>query len=192
MATYTYSLSSDFGGNLKSRQLHDEIVAEGSISPILSGILTNDDVVDIVFNSSLSAGEQTTLNGLVSAHSPVNYANYTAILKFGVRKTAINSGNYYRQGTLIYEGTNSVGTIKKILAIGKRHSGATGISIKISDKTNGNIIAENTFTETKESILELTPINNLPTDRAILELYTKRIGGSNSKKGYLDSVTVYI
>ena len=66
--TYNYSLSSDFGGNINIGDLKNEIEAEGGITPVLSGITRNDDDIDIIFESALSGGEQTTLNGLVSTH----------------------------------------------------------------------------------------------------------------------------
>ncbi len=69
--TYNKSITTDFGGSLKSWQFHNEIVAETKITPTLSSIDTVGDVVNIIFTSALSAGEQTTLDGLIAAHAPV-------------------------------------------------------------------------------------------------------------------------
>lgn len=68
--TYTKSLSSAFGGNLNTTQLLTEITADGGISPTCITVMSIADVVDIVFDAALSGGEQTTLDGLISAHTP--------------------------------------------------------------------------------------------------------------------------
>lgn len=72
MATYTYSLSADFGNQICVATLTDEILAEGAITTVLTDITvgpsTNADSVDIVFISALGGGEVTALNGVVAAH----------------------------------------------------------------------------------------------------------------------------
>lgn len=72
MATYTYSLSADFGDQICIATLTDEILAEGAIVTALSYITVSPplsaDSVDIVFVSALSGGEVTALNGVVAAH----------------------------------------------------------------------------------------------------------------------------
>lgn len=192
MSTYTYSLVSDFGGSLNSKQLHNEIVADVGITPTLTGINTEDDVVDVIFVSALSAGEQTTLNNLASAHTAVTEVSYSSKIKFNLNSREISNTSYTRLDTLIYEGTNNTSEIKKMLAIGYMDSGVTNFSIKINDKTNGTVLAENTFTDATESILELTPISNLPAERSILELQVKKTGGAGNKKVHVDSVILYL
>lgn len=191
-STYTYSLSSDFGGNLRISHLHLDVIAEAGITPTLTRIDMEGDNVDIVFDSALSAGEQTTLNNVVSAYTYVTPVNYDNTIKFNIKNRETSNTSYTREDTLIYEGSNNTGDIKKILAVGYMDSGVTNFSIKINDKTNNNIIAENSFTDTTESILELTPISNVPTERSILELQIKKTGGAGSKKCYVDSVTLYL
>ena len=72
MAMYTYSLSADFGNDICLATLTVEIEAEGGITTGLShmsvGLSAQDDNVDIIFDSALSGGEQTALNGVVAAH----------------------------------------------------------------------------------------------------------------------------
>lgn len=69
-STYNYSYSVDFGGNLNTAQFHSEVEADGGITPSLIEIKIDGDDVDVVFNSALSGGEETTLTNLVAAHSP--------------------------------------------------------------------------------------------------------------------------
>lgn len=69
--TEVYSLSGDFSGNLNSNQLQEEIIAEGSITTTLLHIELIGDVVNIIFDSTASSAEKTTLNNLVSNHVPI-------------------------------------------------------------------------------------------------------------------------
>lgn len=71
--TYTKSLSTDFGGNLKPEQLHTEIEDNTTITTSLTGIELVQDDVNITFVSTLSAPEQTELDTVIAAHTPVIY-----------------------------------------------------------------------------------------------------------------------
>ncbi len=68
--TETYSKSGDFGGALAAGQFHTEIENEAGITTTLLRVDVTADVVDIVFQSTLSGGEKTTLDTLVSNHVP--------------------------------------------------------------------------------------------------------------------------
>ena len=74
MATYNFTISGDFGGEINSLQFHKEVVNEETITPNLIGInvISEDDNVDINFDSTLSSGEQTTLTELISSHSVIS------------------------------------------------------------------------------------------------------------------------
>lgn len=67
---YTYSLSGDFTNGLNSTQLHSEIV-DSSIVPVLNYVNTIANDVDIEFVSALSGSDQTTLSGLITAHTQI-------------------------------------------------------------------------------------------------------------------------
>lgn len=70
MATYTYYKSTDFPAQkVAPGKLHKEILAS-SIVTELDGITTEGavDEVYIVFNGTLTSGEETTLDGIVAAH----------------------------------------------------------------------------------------------------------------------------
>jgi hypothetical protein len=66
---YTYSKSVDFGGSFAAGQFATE-VASSAISANFERVDTDGDDVDVVFSASLTAGEVTTLDGLVSSHTP--------------------------------------------------------------------------------------------------------------------------
>jgi hypothetical protein len=87
MATYTYSLSADFGNQICLRTLTHEIDVESLIVTALSHITVSPtasfDDVDIVFTASLSASEITALSAVVSAHDgsvcpePASFTGFT-------------------------------------------------------------------------------------------------------------------
>lgn len=99
MSTYTYSLSSDFGGNINTTQFHSEINNDPGIFPNLEGINTLNDDVDIIFDSSLSAGEQTTLTGLVSSHTAVATSKIGTSRIFKEEKSNATNGGTFTSGS---------------------------------------------------------------------------------------------
>jgi hypothetical protein len=84
-STYTYSLSTDFPNGLDTSQLSQEIIANSNITPVLLNVQVEDDVVNIIFQSSLSSGEITELNTIVANHVPApidNIEEYTGRIQF--------------------------------------------------------------------------------------------------------------
>lgn len=65
---YTKSYAADFGSNLRNNLLVDEIEADPGVAPTCLRVDRYGDVVDIVFDSEPSAGEKTTIDGLIAAH----------------------------------------------------------------------------------------------------------------------------
>jgi hypothetical protein len=68
MSAETYSLAADFGGAINEQVLKQQIEADAGIAPTTLDVGRTDDVVTISFSAALSAGEKTTLDGLVAAH----------------------------------------------------------------------------------------------------------------------------
>ncbi len=64
--TEVYSKSVDFPNGLRSGQLAIEIQEDSSITTTLLRIDTNGDVVDIIFQSAISAPEKTALDTLIA------------------------------------------------------------------------------------------------------------------------------
>jgi len=69
MSIETYSITTDFGGVRPGHQLQQEIIDDGGIVPNCTSVDTKGDDVNIYFDAALSVGEQTTLDGIVAAHS---------------------------------------------------------------------------------------------------------------------------
>lgn len=192
MSYYTYSLVNDFGGNLNSSQLHQEIADSISISQNILRVDTIGDVVKIVFEDALSAGEQTILSSLVSTHVAIVEDEYSKLIKLVPRDKKINNTSYSREDTFVYDGTNNIEEIKKITLVSNMDVGVSNYSVKIFDTTNVLPIIEETFTNTVESIIDITNITNLPTEKAIFELLVKKEGGNVTKYAHIDSITIYI
>jgi hypothetical protein len=101
------------------------------------------------------------------------------------------STTYTRIGTFVYTGTTNMKTISSISAVAYMDTAVTSYSIKIINRTNNITIVENTFNNTSESIINFTPIANIPTGQVIIEILIKKTGGTGSLKAYCDSITFY-
>jgi len=190
--TYIKSKTSHFGGMINLANLHSEIVEEPGIAQSLIGVSMMDDDVEIIFNTQLSAGEQTTLNTVISSH------DYTAIPRkrnfFTIlpRKEFTKTSIYETMTAFKYDGTNAMGAINYIEIIGRKDSSITSYSVRITSHTSGLVIAEKTGITTSEcSVIDLGPISNIPAKPEIFELQMKRTGGKGKGKVYVDSVIVY-
>ena len=74
LSQYTYTIATDFPNNLvNSDRLTLEIIAT-AIVPVLDHIDTENGFCDIFFQSALSVGEQTTLDGVVAVHSGAQFS----------------------------------------------------------------------------------------------------------------------
>lgn len=188
---YTKSITTDFGGNFNSTNLKNDIVSQG-LTPNLLRIDRLGDSIDIVFDGALSAGEVTLLgSNIIANHSSVAIQKYTAVINNIPKIVQSKNSNYTRICTFRYEGSNYIDDIKKIVAISYMDDDATDYSILIEDKTNDLIIAETTFTNTSEESVVLTPINNVPTSTAKIEVYIK-INGDKKHYVYVESVIFYL
>lgn len=192
-STYNYSLTSDFNRDLKTSQLHKEIENDTGITPNLIGIRLGNDNVGIEFDSALSAGEQTTLNGLVSAHTSDNSAPRTNFYDCYPKRDNITSTTYEKMGSFKYGGSDQIGIINYIDVISHKDSSLTSYDIRIYDQTNNLVITERTgLTNTEEVVNDLGTISNIPTAEAVLEIQAKRTGGSGKNKNvYIDQAIIY-
>jgi len=189
----TKSLSSDFSGNLKSEQFHQEIL-DSSITTSLNGINVTGNVVEIEFDGTLDAGETTTLNTLISNHVPDNSPSKKNFFTFDPRTSDTTATSYKTiRSSFKYAGSDEIGVINYIEIIGYKDSSPTSYAVRVYDVTNNNILAEKTgLTNTEEEIIDLGSISNIPTQSAILEIQAKRVGGNgNNKRVYIEHVVIY-
>jgi hypothetical protein len=186
--TYTKSLATDFGGSLDIAQFHDEIDEDSGIAPEIIRIDLTGDVVDITFDAALSGAESTTLDGLISSHTPDNDIQYSKVHTAYAKKDFYNHESYKDISTYVYGGWNKAGMIKDIVCVAYRGEGITDFSIRIYDDTHNNVIAEKTFTNDTRDSLSLTPLSNIPKKKAIITVQIKKSGGNNKKYVYIENI----
>jgi hypothetical protein len=184
--TYTKSITTHFGGSVPNqRQFHEEIVAEAGITPTLVGVTITADVVEIEFNSALSVGEETTLDGLMSSHTADNTPPMlNKINNFIGKETKQTS--YKKVGIILFPGA----TCCKIKIESFMDSGVTDYSIKINDRINRLAIAEKTFSNTEEAINDMGICSNVPNGETAFEILIKKNGGSSNKKAYMCAIHI--
>jgi len=194
--TIQKSLSDDFGGDLATTQLRKEINDDGGIGADCLGVYSINSTVDIIFDSALSGGEQTTLDNIISAHvadaSPPKEQFYT----YHPRSNYTSSSRYQRLGgPFKYPGSDEIGIINYIEVNSYKTSSPTSYNVRIYDNTNKTVIAEKTgLTNTAEALNDLETISNIPTGMALFEIQAERVGGNGSgknKRVYVEEVIIY-
>ena len=190
--TTNFSKGDDFGGSINIEQLDLEIREDPNITTTLRGITLTGDEVTIDFESNLTPQEESQLNILILNHTPTTKVLYDNIVKANIDSYVIQTNRFRRMDAIPFEGSDEIGNIEKISALAFMDLGVSEFSIQIYDKTNQKIIAENTFTNTVEEIVDLIPISNIPKDRAIIEIKAKKSGGTGNKNAYLNSLVFYI
>lgn len=88
MSTHSYSISADTLNSALSADRLTLEIQQSSITIALDRIDINGDNFDVVFKASLSAGEITTLNGLVAAHTGQSLAAPTQLVKLDELKAS--------------------------------------------------------------------------------------------------------
>lgn len=181
----TYSITTDFGGvtpNIK--QLHEEINENVVITTPFQGINNTGDVVDVIFDSTISAPEKTELDTLVANHVPVFTPDLPYKMTIFPRKNSYSNKSYKRMGTDMFLG----GTYAKSKIISHMDSGATSYNILIFNKDTQDILLETTLSNTTEESIDLGVLSNVPTGPSQLEISVKKNGGGG--KIYVESVTI--
>jgi len=172
--TESYSITTDFGGSVSISQLDQEI-QDSSIVTSLLGINRYGDTIDIVFSSTISTGEKTTLDGIVSAHTPVTTASFTPFSVYPARNT-YRSSIYSRVASHKFYGTSY--SIYSISIFSFMRSDVTSYDIRVLNISDNSIIATGNFSNTAEDYLDLGTISNIPTVDTEIEVHVKKNGGS--------------
>jgi hypothetical protein len=185
MATYTKSLINDFHGQMNQAQLYDEIIKSTIIKINLQGISSYDDIVNIVFESTLSSTEELALNAIIANHIPKTIEGGNSNT-FSVNDTSINTTTYKKLISFIFNGTQNM-SLTNIKFIGYLQTGIS-YDIRVVDTTNNKIIATQNFTNMTESINDIGTLNNLPEKQSKFELQGKVNDISSSV--HIESVTL--
>jgi len=106
MASFTYSLSGDFGGSINLVRFHAEIKSNVNINKDLDQVKQKNDNVVVSFAASLDGGEVTALDSLVSAHiSSIDYPEF------------IFGDNYYFAKSAAISSTTGTSYLEKLKMI---------------------------------------------------------------------------
>lgn len=171
MEPYTYSHSTDFSGNINLSQLHKDILNSNISSPI-EGITMNGDNVIINFTSSLSVTDKTTLDAIVSVHTPIPVLG-SNIQNISFNVYDIDRSIYTTIGTIIYPGSKYWQLVTNIKSISFMETGGSSYYMRIYDVTHNNTIAETEMTNTIDKISDLGALNNISDDSAVWEIQCK-------------------
>lgn len=192
MTTYSKSVATDFNNSLDESQLHEEIVAASSITATLNGVTRTGDSVDIIFSTSLNASEQSALDSVISSHTPSTIIENGIMHTYTPKTEHVNTDEYKKILTIGYMGASNVGEIRSIKCVTYMHENITSYSVRAYDRTNNQIMAEATFTNTDFEINDMGTISNIPSKNALIEIQVKRNGGQKSNKVYIDEVSYFL
>jgi len=188
--TYTKSLSGDFGGNLNTSQLFNEI-ENAEIGPSCVTVKNESDDVELIFTSSLTSGEQTILDNLVSNHVVDTSKPHDNFFTITPKNEKIKEKSYRKIGTFKYDGSNQIGLIDYIEVISYKDSKIDSYDIRVIDRNNDVILASANFTNDISEICDLGTISNIPTEKTILEIHGRQNGGKKKSYLYIENITVY-
>lgn len=108
MSTYTYSIATDTANALVNANDLIEEITQSTISKTVNQINTNGDDLDIIFSSSITSQEETTLDAVVAAHegNPPTEATPLEIDSDGrqiIRTASTNKGWHYQAHSVQFE-----------------------------------------------------------------------------------------
>lgn len=178
--TETYSIASDFAGVPPIlSQLVSEISNSGSgITTVCNGINIKGDGIDIIFEDTISAGEKTALDTLISEYAPSTEIGYGPGIRFA---TAEKGESFTERDFTVWK------TIREFKFPGTAHLKASVFSIiassdkdapnnkmmRIFDVCKGEEIGMVTWTDQMRKIYQGT-LSNLPENQSIFEIQLKK------------------
>lgn len=183
----TYSVINDFGGTVPDLSgLHSEIVENVGILKTLYGITYYDDVIDIEFDLTLSAGEKTVLDGIISGYvySETKTTDLSIVI---IPKTSSTKAKSYRRIAVYKFPATSYATAN---IVSYMDSTATSYDVELFDQTNHQILLQKNLTNTIESNQQLGELTNLPSESFLLEIHVKVNGSGKKNKVYIESINI--
>lgn len=177
----TYNIVGTFGSeeNLSAGQLHKQI--EESIAKFFSTQKIGSDL-KLFFTESLTSGEQTTLDGILSAHQPVdesiiNYSHYY------INKTDRVNAIYKKFASFKFEGTSAqnMEEITSIQLLSSIEDNNEEYDVRIFDIQNNTVICEKTnITGNTDSLNDMGALTNVPAESSIFEVQAKKSNGKST------------
>lgn len=189
MIIYTYSLSVDFPDGLMTNQFHKILADTNSISVNFLGLNVYDDVVEIIYESALSGGEETTLNSIISAYVPSDGPEKHKSYHVFPTVTSLVSLNWTSVGLFKYGGSLKEGLINYVDVIARTGSSITTYDARIVNTNNGQTLCTVTgLNNTTYQLNDMGNISNIPEEEAIMDIQMRRNGLSTI---YIQALVVY-
>ena len=188
-STYTRSLSSELSGSLNTSQLITEINSDNNILSECLCVVNLGDNVNIIFNGSLSTGEETTLDTIITNHTPnTNPIRGSNVFRAYPNIDKVYQTYFYQVATFEWPGINNLGEMTYIDVISRTQNSNT-YDLRIINSDNGTKICERTnLSNLSFSSIDLGTLSNVPDDRSILELQIK---SNTGKQVYIREILVY-
>ena len=183
------SVAADFGGvEPNIGKLQTEINADPGISAVCLYINTYGDTVEIVFDTSLTSGDETALDAVIAAHDPTPVVQYAQNMPISLNQSSTRNNTYTKIGQVVFPG----GSEMRIKGNGYKEGTATSYSVKIYDITHNTTLVEQTFTNTADDvIIDLGVCDNVPADASVIRAFAKRNGGASSERAFVTSLFIY-
>jgi hypothetical protein len=190
--TEIYSIIEHFSGNTpNSTQLISEIESNSDIVTPINGITINEDIVEFLFNTSISETEKSALNLIVSNHIPGPIIKYEKIntvhfVIFDYKQNYMSNSsstvwkicNFYPYG-----GSDNDGLIIKfalVVSADKDTSGKAELYI-IGSKTIISTLVWSDGSINNPIAIETNNIQNCPSSSIMLGLRFIKTDGSSTK-----------
>ncbi len=156
---YNYSNTLNFPNGLQEGQLMREIENSSTILVKIISIVKIGDDIDMLFESALSASEETELNIIIANHVPIT-GKETINITFS--KSSVKTSTYQMVVAFGYKGSREAGSIETFKVVSKKDETATDYSVRVYDVNNNKVLVEETFTNNKDEVHVLSNINNVP------------------------------
>ena len=174
--TYSYQISTHFSNGVNSVKLFKEIIDENIPVELITIVADNDnDNIDLIFNGTLTSGQQTILINLMSVHT---IAEIDRIFTKNVDINHETNLMYYYKVKSFFISGKLKEDIKSIIIISNIKNDTDSYDVRVFDTINKTIIAEKNLTNTSLGINDLGAITNVPDNESIFELQVK-----TNKKG---------
>jgi len=167
MSSYTYDVAATFPSGYNATKLYKDI--RGDVAKP-SSFSFSGDTFYLEFSITLSSGQQSTLDNIITNHTPDPDTLGDMQIVTQLQGVSILSTSYTSCGIIVYPGRN-IDTLTNIKFVGNVSSGS--YSVRIYDLINAQTIAEATFTNTTNAQNDLGTISNVPYIPTLFDVQVK-------------------
>ncbi len=168
MSHYSFNIEISLSSGVNHEKLFKEI-RELLYKP--SQIYLTPDTVEIDFTQTLTGGEETILNNIISTHSPEPDSEGTNLQIFSLSTASFNNTIYQSISTFTYPG-KKIDTLTHIKILSNINI-SSNYSVRIYDIINNKVIAENTFNNITELTNDMGTLSNIPFTNTIFDVQVK-------------------